>query len=218
MTAATWHAIVEGEPGIFPAPVARVLRALGGLGRRRRPVASRLVVYGDFTCPFSALASSRAAEWERRGAVVEWRAVEHLPEVPAPSAPGTPEQREEVEGELARVRRLLADGEPDRLRPPPRRVNTRAAVEAFAAAPPAERAALRERLFAAHWEHGEDLADPDVLHRLAGAGTDAALAARWREEWQALRQPVIPVLVWDGMATSGVDALARLLPGAGGPG
>jgi hypothetical protein len=30
--------IVEGEPGIFPSPVARVLQGIGGLFRRRPPV------------------------------------------------------------------------------------------------------------------------------------------------------------------------------------
>jgi len=32
--------VVEGEPGIFPDPVARIMRSIGGLfggGRRRRP-------------------------------------------------------------------------------------------------------------------------------------------------------------------------------------
>jgi hypothetical protein len=29
--------IVEGEPGIFPSPVARVLQGIGGLFRRRPP-------------------------------------------------------------------------------------------------------------------------------------------------------------------------------------
>jgi hypothetical protein len=30
------HSIVEGEPGIFPDPVARVMRAIGGwFGRRK---------------------------------------------------------------------------------------------------------------------------------------------------------------------------------------
>jgi hypothetical protein len=28
------HAVVEGEPGIFPDPVARLLRGIGGLFRR----------------------------------------------------------------------------------------------------------------------------------------------------------------------------------------
>jgi len=29
------HTIVEGEPGIFPDPVARIMRGIGGLFRRR---------------------------------------------------------------------------------------------------------------------------------------------------------------------------------------
>ena len=32
--------VVEGEPGMFPEPVARIMRSIGGLfgaGRRRRP-------------------------------------------------------------------------------------------------------------------------------------------------------------------------------------
>ncbi|HEY6416138.1 MAG TPA: hypothetical protein VIX41_07875 [Acidimicrobiales bacterium] len=31
------HTIVEGEPGIFPAPVARVMRKIGGWFDRRKP-------------------------------------------------------------------------------------------------------------------------------------------------------------------------------------
>jgi hypothetical protein len=30
------HGVVEGEPGIFPAPVARVLRTIGGLFSRSK--------------------------------------------------------------------------------------------------------------------------------------------------------------------------------------
>jgi hypothetical protein len=30
------HTIVEGEPGIFPEPVARVMRAIGGLFGHRK--------------------------------------------------------------------------------------------------------------------------------------------------------------------------------------
>lgn len=29
------HAIVEGEPGIFPDPIARIMRGIGGLFRKR---------------------------------------------------------------------------------------------------------------------------------------------------------------------------------------
>ena len=38
----------------------------------------KLIVYGDFNCPFSALASARVGYLERHGfADVDWRAVEH---------------------------------------------------------------------------------------------------------------------------------------------
>jgi hypothetical protein len=30
------HNVVEGEPGIFPQPVAQILRAIGGLFNRKR--------------------------------------------------------------------------------------------------------------------------------------------------------------------------------------
>jgi hypothetical protein len=36
--------VVEGEPGIFPEPVARIMRSIGGLfggGRHRRPEESQ---------------------------------------------------------------------------------------------------------------------------------------------------------------------------------
>ena len=30
------HGVVEGEPGVFPAPVAKVMRAIGGLFSRKK--------------------------------------------------------------------------------------------------------------------------------------------------------------------------------------
>src|SRR5438309_11493539 len=53
-----------------------------------REAAVKLVIYGDFNCPFSALASDRAARLEATGrVVVEWRAVEHDPSIPAEGRP-----------------------------------------------------------------------------------------------------------------------------------
>jgi hypothetical protein len=31
------YGVVEGEPGVFPAPVAKVMRAIGGLFGRKEP-------------------------------------------------------------------------------------------------------------------------------------------------------------------------------------
>jgi hypothetical protein len=34
------YGVVEGEPGVFPAPVAKVMRAIGGFFGRRKPDAA----------------------------------------------------------------------------------------------------------------------------------------------------------------------------------
>ena len=86
---------------------------------------NELIVYGDFNCPFSALASARAGELEEHGvATVEWRAVEHDTDIPAEGAEMVDELAEKFRDELAQVREFLRAGEPDRLRLPPRQVNT----------------------------------------------------------------------------------------------
>lgn len=171
-----------------------------------------LVVYGDFNCPFSALASARAEEVERRGAAtVEWRGVEH--------DTGIPPDGSEVEGdlevmltaELDQVRGLLRPGETDRLALPRRQVNTAAAIRRYAGTPPAGRAALRHALFAAHWERGEAIDDDALLDGLGAGPPDASTVADWRSAWQSATKPIVPVLVLpDGYASRGLGALARL--------
>src|SRR4051794_9779857 len=42
-------------------------------------LARRVVLYGDFNCPWSYLASRRAALLAAVGVVIDWRAVEHDP-------------------------------------------------------------------------------------------------------------------------------------------
>lgn len=31
------HGVVEGEPGVFPAPVAKIMRTIGGIFSRKKP-------------------------------------------------------------------------------------------------------------------------------------------------------------------------------------
>lgn len=171
-----------------------------------------LVLYGDFNCPFSALASTRAAELERRGrAAIEWRTVEHDPTIPPAGEPVAGELAEMLAGELEQVRGLLRPGEPDRLHLPARQVNTRRAVERYAGTPEPERAARREALFAAHWQRGERLDDDAVLDAVGAGPADPAAAAAWREAWAAATDPIVPVLVLpDGYVSRGLGALARL--------
>lgn len=70
-----------------------------------------LVIYGDFNCPFSALASDRAARLEGTGRViVEWRAVEHDPSIPAEGRPVDRAVRAGLEREIGMIRDQLPTG------------------------------------------------------------------------------------------------------------
>jgi 2-hydroxychromene-2-carboxylate isomerase len=173
----------------------------------------RLLIFGDFNCPFSALASARAAELEQRGdMIVEWRAVVHDTTVPRRGEAVTAERRAAFEQELAQIRDLLAPGEGDRLRVPTIRVDTTAATDGYAACPPADRAQLRQRLFAAYWERGENIGDPRVVRRLCGTRREEALAASWRRDWLTQTpQPIVPMMVLpDGYVSRGLGVLTRL--------
>ena len=103
-----------------------------------------LVIYGDFNCPFSALASDRAARLEQTGtATVDWRAVEHAPDISRTGDSAA--SIEEVDRELEQVYALLVDGEDLHLARPARPSNSRAAVEAYAAVEPNRRADAASR-------------------------------------------------------------------------
>lgn len=178
-----------------------------------------LVIYGDFNCPFSALASMRATVLERRdGVAIEWRAVEHDPTIPLHGEALTGELREELLQELTQVRGLLRDGEPDELRLPDRRPNTHRVTLAYAATDPRRRPVVRARLFEAYWKLGEDLNAPGLLDRLGARAVDEVTAARWRGEWQALPRPIVPEMVLpDGTARRGIHALDHLAELVGQP-
>lgn len=171
-----------------------------------------LVAYGDFNCPFSALASARAAELERSGiATVDWRAVEHDQDIPPDGSEIVGELAEMLTGELDQVRSLLRPGEPDRLRLPVRQVNTALAIERYAGTPAEKRSSVRQAIFEAHWERGERIDDHAVLDRAGAGAADAAVAREWRKAWQAATDPIVPVLVLpDGYVSRGLGALTRL--------
>lgn len=173
---------------------------------------AQIIVYGDFNCPFSALASARVGYLERHGlADVDWRAVEHAPDIPSHGRELIGDQRDELRGELDQIRSLLTDGEADQLTLPAIQSNTRRATLAYAATPAVDRPRLREHLFSAYWMHQADLADPETLLSLGATDEDVPTAARWQDEWLALPGPIVPVIVLpDGYVSRGLGALARL--------
>jgi hypothetical protein len=170
---------------------------------------TRLIIYGDFNCPFSALASVRA-DVLAAGFEIDWRAVQHDPAIPVAG--------ESVEGEVAaglveEVAKIadLSDGDVRlHLAVPPVRSNTAAACAAFAAAG-GDRDQVRRRLFAAVWAEGSNLGDPAELRRLGAAGRDAVTANRWQHEFRALPRPITPTLMLpNGYVSRGLGALTRL--------
>lgn len=171
-----------------------------------------LRIYGDFNCPFSRLASRRAARLEEQGAAtVDWRAVEHDPAIPQEGQPVVGDLAAEIGRELDQIRSLLRPGEALELRLPPLRPNTAAATAAYAAVPPERRPAAREALFAALWAEGRDIGDDAVLAGLGLTRRDPGGAVTWRDEWLGLERPIVPVMVLPGGRVSrGLGALDRL--------
>jgi predicted DsbA family dithiol-disulfide isomerase len=172
----------------------------------------RLVIYGDFNCPFSALASIRVARLEQAGiAEVDWRAVAHDLEIPALGEHVGSANARAYEAEIEQVRGLLLADETIKLQVPTVRANTAAATEVYAATETRTRARVRIELFRAYWEEGRNVGDPAFLDTMGLASRAPRTAADWRNEWLALDRPLVPMMrLPDGYVSRGLGALARL--------
>jgi predicted DsbA family dithiol-disulfide isomerase len=170
-----------------------------------------LLVYGDFNCPFSALASARVdVVLGRLGTRVEWRAVQHDASIPAAGEPVTDEMAASLEREVATILDLSERDRRLHLVVPRVRSNTAIASAALAGAGD-DTDRLRRRLFAAVWAEGRDIGDPGELRRLGAKERDVDRARQWQAEFDALPQRVTPTLVLpDGDISPGIDGLARL--------
>jgi len=173
-----------------------------------------LIVYGDFNCPYSCLASVRVDALTARGvADVEWRAVEHDPTLPTPSRSVSGDVAEMFDRELVEVRGLLGPDEAFPIRRPPVQPNSARAITAFAGAPVERADELRRRLFAALWFEGRDIGDSTVVAEAVGDGPTIPnrRAEEWHDAWWPLERRVVPMLVLpDGYVSRGLGALARL--------
>ncbi|MGE0304559.1 MAG: DsbA family protein [Acidimicrobiia bacterium] len=171
----------------------------------------KLTIYGDFNCPFSALASARAdVLLARRSHQIEWRAIQHDTTIPADGQPVVGDTAVAFAAEIATILELSEHDLRLHLVAPPVRSNTALASAALAAAgDDADR--LRGRLFAAVWAEGRNLGDPAELRRLHAADRDVAVASRWQDGFDALSRPITPTLVLpDGYISRGLGALTRL--------
>jgi hypothetical protein len=198
---------------------------------------ARLALYGDLTCPWSYLASRRAALLEADGVEVDWWMVEH--DRPVPGRPAAHDARmEAARADLDRVTRRLLPGEqlPHALAgfvP-----YTKPAVSGYAEAYLAGAGPRARRLlFDAFWMHAVDLGDARLVRTLlvdvvrsggpssellrdwgyavdvtgAPVTTDAwHLVRRWRDEWSRGGEVVPALVLDDGRRLDGAAAVEWL--------
>ena len=132
----------------------------------------KVIVYADFNCVYSYLASQRADRLTREGtAEVDWRGVEHLPRLPVTGYQPRPGQAqpggEAGQSDLAEARRLALPGEQLPAGPPSVISNTRAAVSAYAeAVADGIQDRLRLRLFEAIWAQGRNMSSAYDVRRV----------------------------------------------------
>jgi 2-hydroxychromene-2-carboxylate isomerase len=129
-----------------------------------------LIVYGDFNCPYSYLASQRVDELARLGgAEVEWRAVEHDPALALTGTPSSldPDRWQRELTELA----LLAEEDEQAPGVAPSLIsNTGAAVAAYAeAVTDGVQDDLRRSLFSEIWVNRRHLSSPAGVRQLVCA-------------------------------------------------
>jgi 2-hydroxychromene-2-carboxylate isomerase len=124
-----------------------------------------VIIYGDFNCPYSYLASQRADLLNKAGIAVDWRAVEHDRRLPVTGS-RTDTDRAGWERELAEVALLALAGEQVPVLPM-MISNTEAAVAAYAeAVSDGINGGLRRSLFRAIWVRGLHLSSPYEVRRL----------------------------------------------------
>lgn len=216
----------------------RPLAAEPTAGTARLAAALRILVYGDFNCPWSYLAFRRTRMLAAAGVQVDWRAVEHDPRTPARRS-NPPVPFAALQEEMDRVLAMLLPGEQlpyDLAGFVPR---TGAAVAAYAESYVAQAATrVRRVLFESFWMHGIDIGDAGVLRTLLTdelSGTAATseavrdwgcpvdvtggplttatwrLIARWSTEWRHTGKQVVPVVQAVGAPPlHGVDAVEWL--------
>jgi predicted DsbA family dithiol-disulfide isomerase len=166
-----------------------------------------IVVYGDFNCPYSALASRRVDELLRAGSVeIEWRAVEHEPEIPAE---GRPVDRDKIQAEFDEIAELLRPGEDFAPVMPEVYPNTHDASQVFSTWEDEAAHFYRRQAFEAVWNERRNISDVSVLGE-AGVGQREPRADVWQREWEDIPQRVVPLVVVDDEIVRGKDALARL--------
>ena len=169
----------------------------------------QIVIYGDFNCPFSALASSRVARLEQAGTAQLDGAPSRTTSRSRRGRARRQARARAYKGELEQVDGLLLPDETLTLRVPPYGRTPLWQPRPTPRPNPRSRAPARIDLFRAYWEAEANLADPAVLDAMGLEARAPTTAADWRTEWLAFDRPLVPVMQPpDGHVSRGLGALA----------
>lgn len=164
-----------------------------------------MVIYADFSCPYSYAMSERLRGLEDR---LEWRLVEHAPNAAVPMG-GNADPRE-----LDDVRQSAPEIE---LNTPGGLPNSGLASRVFAALPPERRIDFLHRVYRALWVEGSDISSPSLIDQLAGGHAEPRIT-NWQREWEALGIGVPAIIREDGQHCMGIVSrhdVQRFLKGQG---
>lgn len=182
------------------------------------------IAFSDPNCPFCYATEERLHSLGLAGRV-EWRGVEHAPDLPVPTTTAEPIRSGELDSEVEAIRLRAPEIEIDT---PAAKPNTGLAIRYGAAAQRTEPAAGRRfirSLYRGLWVERLDLADEPTLQQLAcaaglpdirPAAEDIEIAGTWRREWLRLGATGVPLLIRaDGRSLyglTGADDLNDFLP------
>jgi predicted DsbA family dithiol-disulfide isomerase len=182
-----------------------------------------VVLYTDLNCPFCYATETRL---EALGvqSQLEWRGVEHEPDLPVPMLRDDPELNDEIAEEVDQVRTRAPEVA---IALPPGKPNTALAIVTAVAASridPDRGRAFRHAIYRAFWVDGADVSQPDVLETLArehglpapeAQAEDDLQITSWRLDWERSPLRGVPLLVrGDGEILYGLkdsETLARFM-------
>jgi len=172
-----------------------------------------VIVYSDFNCPFCYVLNERihAAGVADR---VQWRGVQHAPQLQIPMAPADAHLGAELQDEVRAIRQWAPE---IAIAIPPGKPNTGPANAAVAAALLANAPGahdFKNSLYRAFWRQGVDLSSSKVLHDLAraaglperwDAANVAATVAGWQDGWMRSGFRGVPAMLRsDGQRLEGL--------------
>jgi predicted DsbA family dithiol-disulfide isomerase len=164
----------------------------------------RAVLYTDLNCPF-CYATERRLDALGAHDLVEWRGIEHEPDLPVPMLTDDPDLTAELSEEVTSVQSRAPEVE---IALPPGKPNTALAVRAAAAAErldPERSRLFRQSLYESFWVGGRDISQRDLIDELASASgielelrpEDDVRVTSWRLDWERSPLRGVPLLVRD---------------------